>query len=64
MESRSLHRNKSIVIERFLNLISESLTEDKERKPTKVPRAVKQKRLKAKRRHSEKKANRKPPEVG
>jgi len=62
-ESRSQHRNKAIVIERFLNLISESLTEAKERKPTKIPRSVKQKRLKAKQRHSAKKASRKPPEI-
>ncbi|WP_282041492.1 alternative ribosome rescue aminoacyl-tRNA hydrolase ArfB [Winogradskyella flava] len=62
-ESRSQFRNKALVIQRFLALIEESLKEDKERKPTKVPKAVKQKRLDNKRKASEKKANRKPPKI-
>ena len=62
-ESRSQHRNKSIVIKRFLDMLVESLTEYKERKPTKIPKAVKKRRLKLKRKHSEKKANRKPPHI-
>ncbi|MBC2844288.1 alternative ribosome rescue aminoacyl-tRNA hydrolase ArfB [Winogradskyella flava] len=62
-ESRSQFRNKALVIQRFLALIEESLKEDKERKPTKVPKAVKRKRLENKRKASEKKANRKPPKI-
>ena len=62
-ETRSQFRNKALVIERFLRLIEEGLKEDKERKLTKIPKAVKQKRLTSKRRNAEKKANRKPPKV-
>ncbi|MBR9913287.1 MAG: aminoacyl-tRNA hydrolase [Algicola sp.] len=62
-ESRSQHKNKATVIERFLNIIKENLEEEKERIPTKVPKAVVKKRLKSKRKISEKKANRKPPEI-
>jgi ribosome-associated protein len=62
-ESRSQFRNKTIVTQRFLKLIEEGLKEEKDRKPTKVPKAVKQKRLETKRKNSEKKANRKPPKV-
>jgi len=62
-ESRSQHRNKTIVITRFIELLKKGLTEVKERKPTKIPKAAKRRRLKLKRKQSEKKANRKPPEL-
>ena len=62
-ESRSQFRNKAIVTQRFLELIEEGLKEDKERKPTKIPKSVKRKRLANKRKNSEKKTNRKPPEI-
>ncbi|GAB5563655.1 MAG: alternative ribosome rescue aminoacyl-tRNA hydrolase ArfB [Winogradskyella sp.] len=62
-ESRSQFRNKAIVIKRFLDLINEGLKEEIKRKPTKIPKAVKQKRLDNKRKNSEKKANRKPPKI-
>ena len=62
-ESRSQFRNKALVTQRFVELIEEGLRQDKERKPTKVPKAVKRKRLENKRKISEKKANRKPPTV-
>ena len=62
-ETRSQFRNKALVTQRFLNLIEEGLKEDKERKPTKIPKVVKQKRLASKRRNAEKKVNRKPPKV-
>lgn len=62
-ESRSQLKNKNLVITRFFELLEEGLTEDKERKKTKIPKAVKLKRLASKRKHSEKKANRKPPEI-
>ncbi|WP_422106987.1 alternative ribosome rescue aminoacyl-tRNA hydrolase ArfB [Winogradskyella sp.] len=62
-ESRSQFRNKALVTQRFLGLIEEGLKEDKERKPTKIPRAVKQKRLETKRKNSEKKAYRKKPNI-
>ena len=62
-ESRSQHKNKTLVIERFFKVIEEGLVVPKQRKPTKVPKQVKIKRLKTKRIASEKKANRKPPEI-
>ncbi|OUR98269.1 aminoacyl-tRNA hydrolase [Flavobacteriales bacterium 33_180_T64] len=62
-ESRSQHKNKSIVIKRFLDLIRDNLIEEKERIPTKTPRSVVKKRLTNKRKTSEKKTNRKPPQV-
>ncbi len=62
-ESRSQFRNKAIVTQRFINLIEEGLKEHKKRRPTRIPRSVKRKRLNNKRINSEKKANRKPPKL-
>ncbi|MCX7551063.1 alternative ribosome rescue aminoacyl-tRNA hydrolase ArfB [Xanthomarina sp. F2636L] len=62
-ESRSQHKNKDLVIKRFLELIKQSLKRPKKRKPTKVPRSVKLKRLSKKKQQADKKANRKPPEI-
>lgn len=58
-ESRSQHRNKELVIERFFNLIDKSLIVPKVRKKTKPSKLARQKRLDAKKRLSEKKTNRK-----
>lgn len=60
-ESRSQFRNKALVTQRFIELIEEGLKEEKIRIPTRIPRGVKKKRLKNKRIHADKKANRKPP---
>ncbi|MBV7268885.1 alternative ribosome rescue aminoacyl-tRNA hydrolase ArfB [Winogradskyella luteola] len=62
-ESRSQFRNKALVTQRCLELIEEGLKPEEERKTTKVPKAVKRKRLENKRKNSEKKTNRKPPKV-
>lgn len=62
-ESRSQHKNKEIVIQRFLETIKNGLIKPKKRKKTKIPKSVIRKRLKRKRLQSEKKANRKPPEI-
>ena len=62
-ESRSQFRNKAIVTQRFINLIEEGLKKQKKRRPTRIPRSVKRKRLNNKRIQSEKKANRKPPKL-
>lgn len=62
-ETRSQHRNKTLVIQRFLKLIEEGLVIKKDRKPTKIPKAVKRKRLEYKRKNAEKKANRKRPNI-
>ncbi|MFD2822811.1 alternative ribosome rescue aminoacyl-tRNA hydrolase ArfB [Lacinutrix iliipiscaria] len=62
-ESRSQHKNKALAIQRFLNIIKEGLVVPKKRKPTKIPKAVIAKRLKRKSIQSDKKANRKKPDV-
>lgn len=62
-ETRSQLKNKTIVTKRFFQLIEEGLKEDKDRLPTKIPKAVKRKRLAIKKKTSEKKANRKPPKI-
>lgn len=60
-EDRSQLRNKEIVTRRFFELIEQALHVPKIRKATKVPRAVVEKRLKAKRNTSEIKQSRKRP---
>lgn len=62
-ESRSQHKNKALVIKRFLSLITEALRIQKKRKSTKIPKSAIRKRLKSKRNQSEKKANRKKPDL-
>ena len=62
-ESRSQHKNKALVIQRFLELIDKSLQVPKKRLPTKIPKSVIKKRLKSKRKLSEKKVNRKKPDL-
>lgn len=58
-ESRSQHKNKNSVIKRFLLLLKVGLIITKKRKKTKIPRRVKFKRLKNKRKLSDKKQERK-----
>jgi len=62
-ETRSQLKNKTIVTKRFFQLIENSLKKQKERKPTTIPKSVKKKRLTSKRKHSEKKVQRKPPKL-
>ena len=62
-ESRSQHKNKEIVIKRFFELIKKGLKVPKKRKPTKIPKSVIRKRLKSKKRQSERKASRKKPDL-
>ncbi|EDM44254.1 hypothetical protein SCB49_04475 [unidentified eubacterium SCB49] len=62
-ETRSQHKNKAIVIERLLNLITESLKVQKKRKKTKPSKAVIEKRLKLKKNQALKKTNRKRPSL-
>ncbi|NQX78111.1 alternative ribosome rescue aminoacyl-tRNA hydrolase ArfB [Gilvibacter sp.] len=61
-ETRSQLRNKRLVIQRFFALLEQGLKQDKVRKPTKIPKGVLKKRREDKRRQSQKKANRKPPQ--
>ncbi len=62
-ESRSQHKNKSIAIERFIDLIKENLKVQKRRKKTKPGKGAIEKRLKSKKNIALKKANRKPPKL-
>ncbi len=62
-ESRSQHKNRALVIQRFLELIQDNLIQEKDRIPTKIPRTIVKKRLDDKRKNAEKKANRKPPKI-
>jgi ribosome-associated protein len=62
-EDRSQLKNKEIVIKRFLELIEKSLVIPKERKATKIPKSVIEKRLKDKSSNSEIKQNRKKPDL-
>lgn len=58
-QTRSQLTNKEKAIDKLTALVNKALAEDKPRKPTKVPKAVKEKRIKAKKITSEKKQNRK-----
>ena len=60
-ESRSQHKNKELVTQRFLEIIKEALKKPKPRKKTKPSKASKLKRLRAKKIQAEKKANRQKP---
>ncbi len=60
-ESRSQHKNKELVTQRFLDIIKEAVVKPKPRKKTKPSKASKLKRLRKKKMHSEKKSNRKDP---
>ena len=62
-EDRSQLKNKEIVTKRFLEIIQKSLIVPKERRATKVPKSVIEKRLKDKSTNSEIKQNRKKPEL-
>lgn len=58
-DSRSQLKNKELAEKRLLKLIEEALFEEKKRKPTKISKAAKEKRLKVKRVKSDIKQNRK-----
>ena len=62
-ESRSQHKNKEIIIKRFLELIKNGLIIPKKRKATKPSRSSIRKRLDSKNKHSKKKKDRKKPDL-
>ena len=62
-ESRSQHKNKEIVIKRFLQLIINGLKVPKKRKATKPSKSSIKKRLDKKKKHAYKKAFRRKPEL-
>ncbi len=57
--SRSQHKNKSDAFDKLFETLTRALAVPKTRKPTKIPRAVIEKRLKAKKVQSEVKQGRK-----
>ena len=62
-ESRSQHKNKEIVIKRFLQLITKGLKVPKKRKPTKPSKSSIKKRLEKKKKQAFKKAFRRKPKL-
>ena len=62
-ESRSQHKNKELVIDRFLKLITNGLKVPKKRKATKPSKSSVQKRLDKKKKVAFKKAFRRKPEL-
>lgn len=60
-ESRSQHKNKDLVTQRFVEVIKAALVKPKPRKKTKPPKSAKLKRLKKKKIQAEKKSHRKDP---
>lgn len=58
-ETRSQLENKHIATAKMLELVAQSLIKPKKRKPSKMPAAIKEKRLDTKRRNSMKKQMRK-----
>lgn len=62
-DERSQHRNRTLALERLREKLEELNREEKERIPTKVPRAQKRRRLEGKRKKGEKKRLRRPPDV-
>ena len=62
-EDRSQRKNKEIVTKRFLELIKKALVIPKKRKPTRIPRSVIEKRIKAKKATGEIKQSRRKPDL-
>ncbi len=62
-EERSQYQNKSIVIERFRQILEEALKPARKRKKTHLPKSVKEKRLKEKKQNADKKNLRRSPEL-
>ncbi|PIB39316.1 alternative ribosome rescue aminoacyl-tRNA hydrolase ArfB [Maribacter sp. 4G9] len=62
-ESRSQHKNKDLVIQRFFGILEAALTIPKKRKASKPSKSAIEKRLKGKKIASLKKANRGKPEL-
>ncbi len=60
---RSQVKNKELAIEKFCSTLEKALKKRKKRKPTKPTKAAKEKRLQKKKKRSDIKSKRKPPEV-
>ncbi|WP_047246977.1 alternative ribosome rescue aminoacyl-tRNA hydrolase ArfB [Maribacter thermophilus] len=62
-DARSQHKNKSLVIDRFFDLLDKALLVHKKRKPTKPSKSAIEKRLRSKKMSAVKKVNRRRPEI-
>lgn len=62
-EARSQHKNKELVVKRFFDVLKKALEVPKKRKPTKPSKSSIEKRLQSKKKASEKKEGRKPPDL-
>ncbi len=62
-ESRSQHKNKEIVIQRFILLMKSALVKPKRRVPTKVSKAIRTRRLESKKKMAVKKYLRQKPKL-
>ncbi len=62
-DTRSQHKNKELVVRRLLDILNRGLIVPKMRKPTRMSKAVKLKRLKKKKQLSDKKVSRKKPDL-
>lgn len=62
-DERSQHRNRALALKRLREKLEELARPEKERVPTRVPKAQKRKRLDEKRRKSRTKKLRRPPET-
>ena len=62
-ESRSQHKNKALVVKRFLETIQNALKVPKKRRKTKPSRSSIEKRLKSKKKSAQKKTNRAKPDL-
>ena len=62
-ESRSQHKNKELVIQRFFNLLKEKLARPKIRRATKPTKGSVVRKSESKKRNSQKKALRKKPKI-
>ncbi|SDE97512.1 ribosome-associated protein [Pricia antarctica] len=62
-ETRSQHRNKDLVIKRFMETMRTGLVVPKIRRKTKPKRSAIEKRLKSKKKNAEKKARRQRPDI-
>lgn len=63
-EARSQHKNKELVVKRFFEVLKKALEVPKKRKPTQPTKSSIEKRLQSKKKAAEKKAKRKPPDLG
>lgn len=62
-EARSQHKNKTLVIKRFFEVLKKALYIPKKRKPTKPSKSSIEKRLKSKKAAASKKVNRQKPSL-